>query len=123
MVPRALWTQDWIWLTGSLWGSLIFGWAQLLRCGGAARAAQGRRERAAGGRRRRWQAAPWRSPPPRIAPPSPPCPRSMCLGRSPATGARFLPVPLFAAATTLLWAWFAAVFLLNRRARKHAATA
>lgn len=32
MVPRALWTRDWIWLTGSLWGSLFFGWAQLLRC-------------------------------------------------------------------------------------------
>ncbi len=34
MVPRALWTRDWIWLTGSLWGSLFFGWAQLLRCAG-----------------------------------------------------------------------------------------
>jgi hypothetical protein len=31
MVPRALWTRDWVWLTGSMWGSLFFGWAQLLR--------------------------------------------------------------------------------------------
>lgn len=46
----------------------------------------------------------------------------MCLGRSPATGARYLPVPLFVAATALLWGWFATVFALNARARrKHAA--
>lgn len=31
MVPRALWTRDWVWLTGCMWGSLCFGWAQLLR--------------------------------------------------------------------------------------------
>lgn len=40
MVPRALWTRDWVWLTGSMWGSLCFGWAQLLRweaCGLLAR--------------------------------------------------------------------------------------
>ncbi|EFN52811.1 hypothetical protein CHLNCDRAFT_138476 [Chlorella variabilis] len=30
MVPRALWTRDWIWLTGSLWGASCFGWAQML---------------------------------------------------------------------------------------------
>lgn len=30
MVPRALKTRDKIWLTGSLWGSLMMGWAQLL---------------------------------------------------------------------------------------------
>ncbi|KAI3431574.1 hypothetical protein D9Q98_004624 [Chlorella vulgaris] len=30
MVPRALWTRDWVWLTGCLWGSLFFGWAQML---------------------------------------------------------------------------------------------
>lgn len=73
MVPRALWTGDWVWLTGSMWGSLFFGWAQLL---------------------------------------------SMWLGRSPATGERFLGSPLFAAATLLLWAWFAGTFYLSRRARR-----
>ena len=30
MVPRALFTRDVIWLTGTLWGSLMMGWAQLL---------------------------------------------------------------------------------------------
>ncbi|GMH39481.1 hypothetical protein BSKO_07379 [Bryopsis sp. KO-2023] len=30
MVPRALRTRDKIWLTGTLWGSLLMGWAQLL---------------------------------------------------------------------------------------------
>lgn len=30
MVPRALYTRDAIWLTGTLWGSLMMGWAQLL---------------------------------------------------------------------------------------------
>ena len=30
MVPRAMWTRDAVWLTGSLWGSLVFGWAQML---------------------------------------------------------------------------------------------
>lgn len=52
-------------------------------------------------------------------PPDPP--RSMCLGRSPATGARFLPVPLFAACTALLWAWFGAAFYLTARARRKVA--
>ena len=32
MVPRALWTRDWVWLSGCMWGSLLFGWAQMLRC-------------------------------------------------------------------------------------------
>jgi lipid-A-disaccharide synthase-like uncharacterized protein len=73
MVPRALWTRDWVWLTGSMWGSLCFGWAQLL---------------------------------------------SMFLGRSPATGARFLPLPLFAACTALLWAWFGTTFYLTARERR-----
>ena len=31
MVPRALWTRDWVWLSGCMWGSLLFGWAQMLR--------------------------------------------------------------------------------------------
>ena len=35
MVPRALWTRDWVWLSGCMWGSLLFGWAQMLRCVGA----------------------------------------------------------------------------------------
>lgn len=78
MVPRALWTRDWIWLTGSLWGSLFFGWAQLL---------------------------------------------SMFLGRSPASGARFLPGPLFAALTALLLGWFGLTFAMTARARRKAATA
>lgn len=58
-------------------------------------------------------------------PPPPPAPpeRSMCLGRSPATGARYLAVPLFAVATVLLWGWFAAVFALNARARRKLAAA
>ena len=30
MVPRALFTRDLIWLVGSSWGSLVFGWAQAL---------------------------------------------------------------------------------------------
>eukprot|EP00210_Caulerpa_lentillifera_P003033 g2895.t1 len=30
MVPRALYTRDKIWLTGTLWSSLMMGWAQLL---------------------------------------------------------------------------------------------
>lgn len=47
----------------------------------------------------------------------------MCLGRSPATGARYLAVPLFAVATVLLWGWFAAVFALNARARRKLAAA
>lgn len=47
----------------------------------------------------------------------------MCLGRSPATGARYLPVPLFAAATALLWGWLLATFLLNRRASRKQALA
>lgn len=78
MVPRALWTRDWVWLAGSLWGSLFFGWAQLL---------------------------------------------SMFLGRSPATGLRFLPTPLFATATVLLWAWFALTFTQDARARRKTVTA
>lgn len=42
----------------------------------------------------------------------------MFLGRSPATGARFLPLPLFAACTALLWAWFGATFYLTARERR-----
>ena len=30
MVPRALFTRDVIWLTGTLWGSLVMGWMQLV---------------------------------------------------------------------------------------------
>lgn len=30
MVPRALYTRDVIWLTGTLWGSLVMGWMQLV---------------------------------------------------------------------------------------------
>lgn len=30
MVPRALYIRDRIWLVGALWGSLVFGWAQML---------------------------------------------------------------------------------------------
>jgi hypothetical protein len=41
----------------------------------------------------------------------------MWLGRSPATGERFLSGPLFAAATLVLWLWFAATFYLSHRAR------
>lgn len=29
MVPRALWTGDTVWLVGSSWGALVFGWCQL----------------------------------------------------------------------------------------------
>lgn len=72
MVPRALWTRDVIWTTGSLWGSLIFGWAQML---------------------------------------------SLCVGRSPASGTRFLGVPAFLAATALLWAWFAFVLAADSAAK------
>jgi hypothetical protein len=47
----------------------------------------------------------------------------MCLGRSPATGQRFLSAPLFLAATALLWGWFAATFYLSARARRKQAVA
>ena len=47
----------------------------------------------------------------------------MTLGRSPATGARFLPLPLFAAFTALLWGWFGATFVLSARARRKQAQA
>ena len=47
----------------------------------------------------------------------------MFLGRSPATGARNLPAPLFAACTALLWGWFAVVFWMDARARRKQATA
>ena len=30
MVPRALYLRDAVWLTGSAWGCLVFGWAQML---------------------------------------------------------------------------------------------
>lgn len=30
MLPRALFTRDVVWLTGSTWGCLVFGWAQML---------------------------------------------------------------------------------------------
>jgi hypothetical protein len=30
MVPRALYTRDVIWLTGSTWGSLLMGWGVML---------------------------------------------------------------------------------------------
>lgn len=30
MVPRALYIRDRIWLVGALWGSLVFGWTQML---------------------------------------------------------------------------------------------
>ena len=42
----------------------------------------------------------------------------MFLGRSPATGARYLPAPLFVACTALLWAWFGATFYLTARERR-----
>lgn len=60
---------------GSLWGSLVFGWAQML---------------------------------------------SMWLGTSPA-GARYLATPLFAGATLLLWGWYAGIFTANARAKRAAA--
>jgi hypothetical protein len=41
MVPRALWTRDWVWLSGCMWGSLLFGWAQMLRCVGCDQSALG----------------------------------------------------------------------------------
>ena len=58
--------------------------------------------------------------------PCPPLPLPCCsmfLGRSPATGARNLPAPLFAACTALLWGWFAVVFWMDARARRKQATA
>ena len=69
MVPRALWTRDWVWLTGSLWGSLFFGWAQLLRCArlppAGRRCPPGAGEAGRGGRGPLrlccWGAAHWRS--------------------------------------------------------------
>lgn len=47
----------------------------------------------------------------------------MFLGRSPASGARFLPGPLFAALTALLLGWFGLTFAMTARARRKAATA
>eukprot|EP00887_Chlorella_sp_A99_P002475 scaffold10.g2475.t1 len=64
MVPRALHLRDAVWLTGATWGSLVFGWAQML---------------------------------------------SLALGRAPATGARFLPLPAFALLSAALWGWLALV--------------
>jgi hypothetical protein len=78
MVPRALWTRDAVWFTGSLWGSMVFGWGQML---------------------------------------------SMWLGRSAATGERFVGTPLFLASTLLLWAWFGYVLSRDLRARAEGAAA
>jgi hypothetical protein len=47
----------------------------------------------------------------------------MFLGRSPVTGQRFLPAPLFAAFTVLLWGWLAGTLLLSARARRKQAHA
>ncbi len=58
----------------------------------------------------------------RLHPAAPP-PRSMFLGRSPTSGARVLPGPLFAALTVLLLGWFGLTFAMTARARRKAAPA